>query len=652
MTFFVQCSRCKSSIVFNGNVTDSAGRDPNDPYVCDECKAAEHDTDATELTNPGSPRFSAMDQASETNLDSANDSDEELVITEDTAILLPDDVPSIDAWHAQQEQALQQPLIVFSLDDANDAKQIENEVPAHDAELGAEADHDAESPSSFEATSDGSDPTSEQSIGSLPNSHTDDDDTPLNDHGSSAKYSAETSDEFGATSTHVDQDITAEQDESPPGLTLDFESSDHEAPVPISYEPTAVQPIPFDPISSGSINLVEPPTTIQRLDDSASLHVIHPKEEDAESEELVLQSDTPADASTNDQDSAMDWNQVSKTVQSKPKKKESPLRVLSPLLGGLAALPVATLILWYGFGTDIGSLGPNVARYVPWIVPEKLRGKSQPPPIAFRPKSPNQKPATVNDTSSGYKNPFKSGSTSGNTPAPTNSDEPTTVSPSKSNVEPADKSSTKTDNAESTDKTDLETTKVVAPGNSSTASELAATLVHVKELQKRIGTWASLSEKEREDTLSDLVKTLDAMAEHSQRITDPKERVWKRELNTTCAALVRDNRFVGFIKLLWKGHSSLPAIQSGDWVAAVVDFESWDAADSAAVQFQLAEPLKLHGKPIDLRFQPNATTGLQIEPSTTTLLLGRVIQSGQDEPSYEVHFACPKTANTNRSTSK
>lgn len=49
-------------------------------------------------------------------------------------------------------------------------------------------------------------------------------------------------------------------------------------------------------------------------------------------------------------------------------------RIIPPVLGGLAAFPLATAILWYGFGKDIGSTGPTVAKYVPWIVPRHLRG--------------------------------------------------------------------------------------------------------------------------------------------------------------------------------------------------------------------------------------------------------------------------------------
>jgi len=56
----------------------------------------------------------------------------------------------------------------------------------------------------------------------------------------------------------------------------------------------------------------------------------------------------------------------------------SPLRrLLPPILGGLTAFPIAIAILWYGFGKDIGNAGPTVARYIPWLVPEHLRGSAR-----------------------------------------------------------------------------------------------------------------------------------------------------------------------------------------------------------------------------------------------------------------------------------
>jgi hypothetical protein len=50
---------------------------------------------------------------------------------------------------------------------------------------------------------------------------------------------------------------------------------------------------------------------------------------------------------------------------------------MPPVLGGLTSIPIAIGILWYGFGKDIGNAGPTIARYIPWLVPEHLRGSAR-----------------------------------------------------------------------------------------------------------------------------------------------------------------------------------------------------------------------------------------------------------------------------------
>jgi hypothetical protein len=62
----------------------------------------------------------------------------------------------------------------------------------------------------------------------------------------------------------------------------------------------------------------------------------------------------------------------------RPKRAESSVlrKILPPILGGLCAVPIATAIMWYGFGRDLGTLGPTVAEFVPEIVPKHLRGSA------------------------------------------------------------------------------------------------------------------------------------------------------------------------------------------------------------------------------------------------------------------------------------
>lgn len=56
------------------------------------------------------------------------------------------------------------------------------------------------------------------------------------------------------------------------------------------------------------------------------------------------------------------------------RKSRSPIwPMLQVVLGGLAAVPIALLLLWHLLDRDIGGAGPFVGQYLPWIVPEKYR---------------------------------------------------------------------------------------------------------------------------------------------------------------------------------------------------------------------------------------------------------------------------------------
>jgi len=56
------------------------------------------------------------------------------------------------------------------------------------------------------------------------------------------------------------------------------------------------------------------------------------------------------------------------------RKAKSPIwSMLSVLLGGLASIPIATLLIWHVLGKDPLQMGPVVARYAPWIVPTRFQ---------------------------------------------------------------------------------------------------------------------------------------------------------------------------------------------------------------------------------------------------------------------------------------
>jgi hypothetical protein len=76
----------------------------------------------------------------------------------------------------------------------------------------------------------------------------------------------------------------------------------------------------------------------------------------------------------------LDWQKFQpvshEEFQRSRRKDRSPLRpIIQVVLGGLLAIPIAILIIWYGLGTDPFDLGPSVAQVAPWAVPQEFRGQ-------------------------------------------------------------------------------------------------------------------------------------------------------------------------------------------------------------------------------------------------------------------------------------
>ena len=65
------------------------------------------------------------------------------------------------------------------------------------------------------------------------------------------------------------------------------------------------------------------------------------------------------------------FNSLGKPQKKKP--QESPLKMLFSVVGGgIAAVPIAILLMWYVLGKDPLKAGPVVAQLVPWIVPSQF----------------------------------------------------------------------------------------------------------------------------------------------------------------------------------------------------------------------------------------------------------------------------------------
>ena len=95
----------------------------------------------------------------------------------------------------------------------------------------------------------------------------------------------------------------------------------------------------------------------------------------SEEEDRTAIQQAPNDRSPNE--TTASWVSQAASSRAKPQAPSLLKRFLPPVLGGLTAFPIAIGILWYGFGKDIGNAGPTIARYIPWLVPEHLRGSAR-----------------------------------------------------------------------------------------------------------------------------------------------------------------------------------------------------------------------------------------------------------------------------------
>ncbi len=93
------------------------------------------------------------------------------------------------------------------------------------------------------------------------------------------------------------------------------------------------------------------------------------------------------------------------SLESKPstkarKKEKSAIgSMIGVVLGGFASLPIATAIMWYGMGKDPFQVGPKVAQYVPWIVPDRFAGRYGSSSRSFPPMTSNGSTSYFTDDS-------------------------------------------------------------------------------------------------------------------------------------------------------------------------------------------------------------------------------------------------------------
>jgi hypothetical protein len=226
-------------------------------------------------------------------------------------------------------------------------------------------------------------------------------------------------------------------------------------------------------------------------------------------------------------------------------------KVVPPILGGLAAFPIATAIMWYGLGKDIGSTAPFVAKYVPWIVPAKLRGTT------FRSDGTFGGSIAKNRQTSRARNSSFSEEELPKTESPKTQDTiPLENSIHDSKVD-ADRVLPKSERPDITEKKD-----VAAPS-------IRSTLLQIAEIKN---DWNS-TPKERDKQLEKLTAFYSACLQLSSLTGDLRGnaiRAWQDELDQFGKSVLDSNVFSKAIELCSQGGiQSIPAPVLGDNVILI-----------------------------------------------------------------------------------
>lgn len=313
-----------------------------------------------------------------------------------------------------------------------------------------------------------------------------------------------------------------------------------------------------------------------------------------------------------DSSPAVDWSVLGPTVPRRRPKEASAIRkILPPVLGGLAAFPIATLILWYGFGKDIGTTGPTVAKYVPWIVPEKFRSM----PFDSSPPS------------------FASGRTQPSSPS--NRNKLPTLNRDETNVPPNDQSIASAPSIASK-KPEVAPEKPATPAvpkanseNESSTSNISQTIEAIKALQKEMENSppgdTKEGKKERARIFVACQLKLNELSKQASELSGPSARIWDKQIQAISRKVLADSvipRVMGIIGN--KAREEIKASVSGDFVATVLEIAEADSPLPNA-NWMVLEKWRSDDGGIPIEVLPGAWPTSSSSLPATCLAFGRLL---------------------------
>jgi hypothetical protein len=341
---------------------------------------------------------------------------------------------------------------------------------------------------------------------------------------------------------------------------------------------------------------------------------------------------------SNEASGTSDLQWIAAASIARPKRKEVSFlrKAVPPVLGGLASIPIATAIMWYCFGRDLGSLGPFIAKYIPAIVPSNLRsgrGSSTEPlrrPSVQAPaggttsfpkltkelpklERPNQDPSPTLATSSS---------------AMTNSSAMTTVS----DLEPDSKGSQPN----------------VAEDPSVPAEPIASLTELIASLRTQQAELYRVPKDASKETKTAMIAgyytTAKQLAKQTSSLRGPAATVWRKELDGLAREVLSDKSCKTVMQIGPAGKSlNLPAVVEGEFFATLVNVLPTDEPNTTE-PWALAEPWKLNQERYSVVMLPGSLKLDARQGTTTCLVFGRLarIDPSSDRSSevvLQVHAA-------------
>jgi hypothetical protein len=356
-------------------------------------------------------------------------------------------------------------------------------------------------------------------------------------------------------------------------------------------------------------------------DDVADLAEIPPDSEVTANSETAESETAPPETALEvfeTADRSVPWDTLGQATL-RPKRKEASIlrKVVPPILGGLAAFPIATAIMWYGLGKDLGSTGPFVAKYVPAIVPKHLRtGRiASPEPIRRKPVSP---PAIATNLPKLSTNPNK--------PAVDTEANPSTQQPQ----EPAMvREETVLQKPVVLDRASSEESQVTKPVSPSLSKQIAA----LRSLQQDL---YSAPKTEKGPMIAKYYEIAISLAQQTESLSGPPAKVWRKELETLSREILNDKNCKTVMQFGPLG--KIPGVEPakvGDYVVTVLDVSDVDAPQADS-DWQLSKPWTRGKAQIPVLMKPGAWRQGAATPPTTCLVFGKLV-AGELEESLQLH---------------